>query len=257
LNIAMTPPERRAAALARLRDPAAQAQIRQRIAWLDAQAAPAITWIAGEERAVNARRVGVLAGSFNPPTIAHVDLAERARAADRLDVVIWSISRVTVDKETVTRAPLEDRLIVLSALCDQTPAMAVAVVNRGLYADQAEALRAALPQASELAFILGFDKIVQVVDPHYYADRDAALDRLFSLTDVLVAPRGTATERDLADLFARPDLQRWAAHVRALPFDPALRAISSTGVRERLARDEPVDDEVPPEALALADAQKI
>ena len=37
--------------------------------------------------------------------------------------------------------------------------------------------------------IYGYDKVVQIFDPRYYDDRDAALDRLFALSSLLVAPR--------------------------------------------------------------------
>ncbi len=250
----MTDDERRQAALALLTDRAYLACIEAQIAALDGDPAPCLAFIAGAERARSARRVGVLAGSFNPPTVAHVALAESARAFVALECVIWVISRVTVDKESVRRAPLASRLAVLAALARTTPHMAVALVNRGLYADQAAAARSALPQLTDLTFILGFDKIVQILDPHYYRDRDAALDALFALTDLLVAPRGAATSADLAALFAHPENLRWAGHARALPFDAALRDVASSVLRARIARGEPIAADVPPEALALVDA---
>jgi len=201
-----------------------------------------------------ARHAGILSGSFNPPTLAHEALATGALQVGQLDAAIWTISRVTVDKETVTRAPLEDRLIALTALMETRPHEAVALVNRGLYVDQIDAIRASLPQVTQITFVIGFDKIVQIVDPHYYADRDSALDELFSRADILVAPRDGDTAADLTALFARPENRRWAGYVRFLPLDPALRAISSSLVRQCIKRQQPIDDLVPPEAMALVDA---
>ena len=169
-----------------LHDDARMQRITAAIAALDAQSAPALSVIAGAERLANAHRIGVLAGSFNPPTLAHLALAASAQATAALDAVLWVISRVTVDKEQVTRAPLPARLAMLSALVAARPHDALAIVNRGLYAEQAIAFHAALPHMCKLCFIVGFDKIVQIVDPRYYTDRPTALALLFSQAELLV-----------------------------------------------------------------------
>jgi nicotinamide-nucleotide adenylyltransferase len=231
-----------------------RARISGAIAALDATGVPALTVVAGVERLRQARHVGILSGSFNPPTLAHAALATGALQAGQLDAVIWTISRVTVDKETVTRAPLEDRLIALTALMETRSHDAVALVNRGLYVDQIDAIRAALSHIAQITFIIGFDKIVQIVDPHYYANRDAALDELFSRADILVAPRDGDTESDLSALFALPENRRWAGSVRYLPLDPTLRDFSSSHARQRIDQHQSIDSLVPPEALALVDA---
>jgi nicotinamide-nucleotide adenylyltransferase len=168
--------------------------------------------------------------------------------------VLWTISRVTVDKERVTRAPLDARLATLTALVAARPGDAVALINRGLYADQAQAVRDALPDLASLAIITGYDKIVQIFDPHYYADRTAALDELFGLAEVLVAPRGDADAADLAALLAQPANQPYAARVHFIPLDPRWRTRSSTEIRDRIAHDQPIADLVPPESLALVDS---
>ncbi len=229
-------------------------RIREQIRALDASEQPKVAVIAGGERLFGVSKLGVLAGSFNPPTRAHVALAESARQHGGCEVVLWTISRVTVDKERVTRAPLDLRLATLVALTSALPHDAVACINRGLYADQAQAVRVVLPHLRDLAFIIGYDKIVQILDPHYYTDRDAALDALFGLAEVLVAPRDDEGERDLAALMAQSQNRRWANRVRFIPLDPALRRISSTEARERIARNQPIADLVPPEALALVAA---
>ena len=244
---------RRAYALAVLRDDTMRAHLDEMIATLDATTTPTLIVLAGAERLRAARRVGVLAGSFNPPTLAHVQLAANACALAHLDVVLWSISRVTVDKEAVTHASLPQRLALLTALSESLPQMAVGFVNRGLYAEQAAALRLALPATDTISFIVGFDKIVQIVDRRYYADRDAALHDLFSAADLLVAPRDDATEADLTTLFARDENMPYASHIRYLPLAPALRDLASSDLRARIAAGQPIDDAVPPEALALID----
>jgi nicotinamide-nucleotide adenylyltransferase len=179
-----------------------------------------------------AGRVGLLPGSFNPPTNAHVALAAAGRASG-LDCVYYVLADRTVDKERVTGIPLADRLALLSELGE-----GVASVPRGLYVDMAEAMRDALPDA-ELVFLVGHDKIVQVFDPRYYQDRDAALEELFSLASFLVAPRGDDDEDDLSELLARPENCRFTDRVAALPLDARYRDASSTRVRQGQSGDVP------------------
>src|SRR5689334_10477968 len=60
------------------------------------------------------RRVGLLCGSFNPLTLAHTELAGQARSVAGLDVVLFTLATVTIEKERVTGLSLEDRLLLLT-----------------------------------------------------------------------------------------------------------------------------------------------
>ena len=60
------------------------------------------------------RRIGLLCGSFNPLTLAHTELAERARVVAGLDLVLFSLAKVTVNKEHIMGLSLVDRLLLLS-----------------------------------------------------------------------------------------------------------------------------------------------
>ena len=106
--------------------------------------------------------------------------------------------------------------------------------NRGLYVDQALAARTRWPDLDTLLFLVGYDKIVQIFDPRYYDDRDAALQKLFRLASFLVAPRDDATADDFAALLSRPENRPFAARVRSLPLPSAVAAVSSTGLRQDL-----------------------
>jgi nicotinic acid mononucleotide adenylyltransferase len=245
--------ERRAVALARLRDADEVAAMTDVIRTHATAAAP-LAVVAGEARLRAARRVGVLAGSFNPPTWAHVALADSARTHGGLDAVLWVISRVTVDKEAVARAPLAARLVALAALTDAGPHDAAGLIAGGLYADQARMLRAALPALADLAFIVGYDKIVQIFDPHYYADRDAALHLLFTNARILVAPRGAGDAAALGALLAAPENRPWADRVRGIPLDVRWRGMASSAVRGRIDAGLAIADLVPPEGEALVAA---
>jgi nicotinamide-nucleotide adenylyltransferase len=201
-----------------------------------------------------AGRLGLLAGSFNPPTIAHQELALAGITAGGLDHAWYALSTRTVDKEVVTGAGLEDRLLLLDLLVEADPRLGVLLLNRGLYVDQARLVRAAYPTLGELVFLIGFDKIVQIFDLRYYDDRDAALEQLFALATFLVAPRGDDEAPALVALLARPENHRFAGAVRPLDLPPEVREVASSAVRLGLAEGEQPDQTVPPEVTAFVEA---
>jgi nicotinic acid mononucleotide adenylyltransferase len=182
-----------------------------------------------------ARRVVALPGSFNPPHRAHFALLDAAREAWQADAAAFVLSARTVDKEQVSGLWLEDRLWLMCQLAGEAAGQATGVVvtNRGLYAEQAVALHALCPGLQALAFVTGYDKIVQIFDPRYYDDRDAALDLLFSRASFLVAPRAAASAADLAALLGRPENSRYAPQVQVLPIAGDLAEVSSTRARDR------------------------
>jgi nicotinic acid mononucleotide adenylyltransferase len=125
-------------------------------------------------------QVGAYPGSFDPPTRAHLAIAQAAVARaglDRLDLVV---SRVPLGKEDVRDPSLDDRLTVLRAVAEPRSWLAVAVTDRQLVADLADGYD---------VLVMGADKWQQVRDARWYgseAARDAALARL---PRVLVVPR--------------------------------------------------------------------
>jgi nicotinamide-nucleotide adenylyltransferase len=157
--------------------------------------------------------------------------------APTMDVLLYAaISKRTTDKENVDRPLMLDRIVLLDTLLKRRlPHTGIMLFNRGLYVEQAEAVRASFPAVKRLFFLLGFDKIVQILDPHYYEDRNAALKTLFSLAELLVAPRGSATTDALSDLLGQPQNQPFAAYIHALSLSSAYRDFSSSRIRQHSA----------------------
>lgn len=197
------------------------------------------------------RRVGMLCGSFNPLTLAHTELAERARETARLDLVFFTLATVTIDKERVTGLSLEDRLVLLSLYAQQHTGTGVALVNRGLYFEQAQAFRSALGEHVELSFVVGMDKLLQILDPKYYQDRDAALRQLFALTSLIVANRGALERAEFNRLLDRPENRPYRFRIQFCPLSETVADLSATEVRERLARGRSVENWVPPETATF------
>jgi nicotinic acid mononucleotide adenylyltransferase len=120
-------------------------------------------------------------GTFDPPTVSHLAIAEAALAQGGVDEVHLVVSRQPLGKDPVV-PPFEHRIAVLEAVATSRPWMRITVTTARLIADVA---------AGYDALILGADKWRQVVDPAWYggsaASRDAAVA---SLPRVLLVPRG-------------------------------------------------------------------
>jgi nicotinic acid mononucleotide adenylyltransferase len=190
----------------------------------------------------------VFAGSFNPPTIAHLALLKQAQRFTREQGyqpihLYAAFSMHTVDKEGVERPLLLDRILLLQKLLRRRlPHVGILLFNRGLYVEQAEAIRASFPRVRRIFFLMGFDKIEQILDPRYYEDRDVALQALFRQAELLVAPRGRGQgqaqslrgdgQGSLRELLDQPENRRFAHFIHAMPFNPLYKDISSTQIRQ-------------------------
>lgn len=126
-------------------------------------------------------RVGAYPGTFDPPTVAHLAVAEAALDQGGLDAVELVVSRLPLGKAPLVPS-LEDRLLVLARVAASRPWLSVAVTENRLIADVV---------AGYEAVVMGTDKWTQVMDPAWYgdsvSDRDAAVA---SLPRLLLAVRG-------------------------------------------------------------------
>jgi hypothetical protein len=124
--------------------------------------------------------VGAYPGTFNPPTVAHLAIAEAARQHGRLTRVDLVVSRHPLGKDPA-QPPLERRLEVLDAVAATRPWLGVHLTDQQLIADVA---------AGYDAVVVGADKWLQINDPAWYAGsvpvRDDTLARLPRL---LLVPR--------------------------------------------------------------------
>ena len=215
---------------------------------LDPQAKPQVRHLPGSPAPHG--NIIVFPGSFNPPTNAHLAMLQKAHEFGRARGgmgVYAAMSKLTTDKEAVVRPLLVDRIVLLETVLQaHMPHTGILLFNRGLYVEQAEAIRAQFSGVKQLYFLVGFDKVVQIFDPHYYDDRDKALRELFALAEILVAPRAGAGPGELSALLVRPENVPFSSHVHSLPLATAYRDISSSRIRQDVAAHE---QDVPPEVL--------
>jgi len=235
------------------------------IATLEAESEPAGAivhapkWMTARWRK-SRQRVLLIPGSFNPLTWAHIGLALNAWLTANpiggerpVAHYVWSGAISTVAKEQVERATWADRLAQLVTLSrSSVHPSGVALFNKGLYLEQARALRRMVLPETELIIVVGFDKIVQIFDERYYDDRDAALHELFGLARILVAPRDSAGTEEMRALLDQPENRPFADHVQCMETGQA--QLSSSQVRVIAASStapEALWTLAPPESCAL------
>lgn len=163
-------------------------------------------------------RLGVFPGSFDPPTVAHLAVAERALLEAGLDRLDLTLSRGALGKPRVHDERLRHRHDRLGAAIAHRSEFRARISDHRLVVDLARGYD---------AVVLGADKWRQVLDPSWYGgveERDRALR---ALPLVLIAPRGT-------DEVDRLDLPSSIAsrEVRVLELPAAFRDVNSTAVRE-------------------------
>ena len=230
------------------------AGLREIIARADPQGEPRVEIIKPVAR--TGPRVGVFASSFNPITVAHIELMRRARDEFSLAEVLALAGRANADKRSY-ECSLEDRLRMLLLALRDDAHLAVGLSSHAFYVDMLEALAALYPQ-SDLHFVVGFDTFERVLDrdDRYTAkyhrrfdDRLAALHYLFSQCRFIVAGRSGAGRDEVRALLSRePAAIRH--RVSYLDFPTDLGERSATEVRTYVRAGRPIAGLVP---AAVAD----
>lgn len=171
-------------------------------------------------------RIGVYPGSFNPPTVGHLAIAQAARDQRELERVDLAVSRVALGKQLVERPGFEDRITVLEASVAGIDGLEVVVTDQQLLVDIADGYD---------VVVMGADKWAQVLDPAFYGDsveaRDRAVDTLWRL-DLAIAPRPPYEVPAGADLTIDPEMvpvsSSGARHGRREWMTEAARAFDDT-----------------------------
>jgi len=181
-------------------------------------------------------RLGVLGGTFDPPHVGHLALAEQAREQLRLDRVLFIPAGDPWRKSQRAVTPAVHRLAMIRLAVAGNPAFAVddsEVRRKGptYSVDTLRELRARLATADELYFVIGQDALADL--PHW---RDPA--GIAALALIAVARRPFAVLRAGSEPVEGP---RADAEPPALPFDASrlvrvempLIDVSSTDLRAR------------------------
>lgn len=181
------------------------------------------------------KSLGILPGTFNPVTVAHVALARAALA--RVDQVVFVLPRVFPHKD-YSGASFDQRIAMLDAALDH-PAFSIATADGGLFVEIAQECRSEYGPDVRLAFLCGRDAAERIAGWDY--GRPGAFAQMLREFELLVAPRN--------GVYHPPP--EFAHAIRCLE-DGGSDEISATEVRERAWRGEAWEHLVPEAARPLA-----
>ena len=197
-------------------------------------------------------RLGIFASSFNPPTIAHVELVHRASKEFALDAILALAGKTNADK-LAYESSLEDRLAMLMLAFAADRNVSIGLSSHAFYVDMLDALERVTPPQSDLHFIVGFDTFERVLDPkdqyieryhRKFDGRTEALNYLFAHSSLIVAGRAGAGLSSVMNLVeCNPAVPR--ERVFYLDFPADLGELSATEARRRQRKAEPLTGIVP------------
>ena len=180
------------------------------------------------------RSLGILGGTFNPPHLGHLAIARNARDELGLDRVLLMPAHSIAHKHAGIDPGAEHRLRMCRLLVEHASdasglsvcALEVERGGRTYTVDTLEQLHDRHPHA-RLTLIMGADTARTL--PSW---REPA--RILALADLAVARRAGSSDRAVLQSVPRPESVRF--------LDMPLLEVSSTAVRELLARGEQVDE---------------
>jgi nicotinate-nucleotide adenylyltransferase len=184
--------------------------------------------------------IGIFGGTFDPPHLRHLILADEARSQLQLDQVLWVLTPDPPHKTGQSITPLEHRLAMLQlAIQGVTPAFYLSKVDidrRGPHyaLDTLRLLAEQYPQA-ELVYLMGGDSLHDLPSWHRPAEVIANLASIGVMRRPGDSIDLTALEKVLPGLTAK---------VRFV--DAPLLEISAREIRARAARGGPYRYYLPP-----------
>lgn len=205
---------------------------------------PSLRWVRRAPRGLRPgekpARLGVLGGTFNPVTRAHLELAATASREFALEEVLFVLP-ASLPHRAPEEATLEQRLALLETALAPHDHFSLAVCSHGLFLEMAQALAPEYPDTVKVYFLVGSDAGERILLWNY-ADPEKTLAEMFVRFDLIVASRAgrLSIPRD-------PRLEPYRSQIHRLELPTACRTISATAVRERLRAGEAIDAFVPRE----------
>jgi nicotinate-nucleotide adenylyltransferase len=194
--------------------------------------------------------IGIFGGTFDPPHLAHLILAEEARYQLNLKRVLWVLTPVSPLKPDATISPVDQRIALLDAALSDNPAFEISRVDIDRspphYAFETLRILAESHSKENLIYLMGGDSLR---DLPIWKQPQVLLDNC----SALAVMRRQGDEIDMGSLESIfPHLRqkiRW--------IDAPLLEISGTQIRERLKQGGPVRYLLPPAVYRIITDQKL
>ncbi len=195
-------------------------------------------------------RIGVFGGTFDPPHLAHLILAEEARYQLALDRVLWVLTPESPLKPNDRIAPVEQRLDMLKAALIDNPAFEVSRVDldrpQPHYAFETLKILKESFSKGELVYLMGGDSLR---DLPKWEQPQALVDNCHTLGVM----RRQDNEIDMASL--EDEIPHLRTKVRWI--NAPILEISGTQIRDRIKHGEPVRYFLAPAVYQIISDQKL
>ena len=189
-------------------------------------------------------KIGVFGGTFNPPHIAHLILADEASFQLGLDRLLWILTPDPPHKQGQPILPLQDRHDMLAAALAQDLLFELSRVDIDRppphYAVDTMLILRESHSGAEWIYLMGGDSLRDL--PTWYRPRD-----FLAACDALAVMRRPGDEVDLEALEGQ--LPGISTKVRFI--DAPLLEISASMLRDRIARGQPYRYYLLPEVYDL------
>lgn len=167
--------------------------------------------------------LAVLPASFNPPTVAHMEMVRWALGTGGFGAALLLLDLRHAEKP-LQDAHLVDRALMVKLAFREQPGVTLGIACQGLFLEKALALRKLLPVGLRWSFLVGQDTLSRILDPGFYQDPKAELEVLFSRCSFVVFRRAGW------DWVKVPGPFRKSVQILELPY--AVQGVSSSMVRE-------------------------
>ncbi len=125
-------------------------------------------------------RLGIIGGTFDPPHLAHLVMAEFAREQFELERILWVVAADPPHKQGVMMSPVEHRLAMVSLAIEKHPAFEISLVDverpgPHYTVDMLDIIAVQQPGA-EIYFLIGSDSfrdLPQWHEPHRLVEHAA------------------------------------------------------------------------------------
>jgi nicotinate (nicotinamide) nucleotide adenylyltransferase len=164
----------------------------------------------------NPSRIALFPGAWNPPTIAHLEIARAVLTW--ADEVVWVLPRALPHK-SFEQAGFDARRAMLELIAKHQPGFSVALSNGGLYAEIAAEAREAYGPSTEITLACGRDAAERIATWDY--GRPGVFDEMLRKHRLLVAGRAGHYE----------PAEHHRERIINIPLPPGAEGVSSSEIR--------------------------
>jgi len=198
-------------------------------------------------------RLLLYGGTFDPPTLAHLELPEMIRAKLGLDVVLYMPAAISPFKTNTPPTSAEHRLAMLKIalsgrsnsliLTDEIERYEQNPDTPSYTIDTVKSITSQLSPHAKLRLLIGADQ-------WHAFDLWKDHEELIKLAEPMVMIRPPDSKRDLIADLSQAERATWSRRmIEVPPMD-----ISSSETRQRIAKGKPTDDLIPRDVRTYIDA---